>query len=394
VKVAFLDPFCGISGDMFVACFLDAGLDLEAIEGSLAELPVAGYRISRESVMRGALKATRFVVEVEEHGHEHRKFADIESLIGGSGLAAPVKEAAISIFRVLAEAEGEVHGVSAGEVTFHEVGAVDSIVDIVAAATALHAAGVEDLVVGPLRTGRGSVETAHGELPLPAPATARLLRGFDVIPSDVGAELVTPTGAAIVKARGRPARGAGPALRLEAVGVGAGARVIENFPNVARVFIGEPRDESGGMRPVDVVETTIDDATPELVAHVSSSALEAGAHDAFITPVIMKKGRPGVLLTVLSPPDLTEALVARIFRETPTLGIRVSNQQRFELERKVETVTTKFGEIPVKVSTDSDGRRRAHPEYEPCAAAARASGAPLSEVFEEARRAWEKSQRR
>lgn len=392
MRVAYLDPVCGISGDMFVACFLDAGLPLEKIRTGLDLLPLEGYEISSTKIVKNSISATRFIVDVPERQHEHRTLRSISSLIDGSGLPAKVKERALGVFRLLAEAEGEVHGISPEDVAFHEVGAVDSIVDIVASAIAMETMGIEKLMVGPLPAGRGTVQTAHGPLPVPVPATVKLLKGFEIQLTDIRGELVTPTGAAIVSAYGKPLEGAAPALKIKAVGSGAGARDVESVPNIARLFVGELANETGSRRPVDVLETTVDDASPELLGYLASRLLEAGAHDTFMTPVVMKKSRPGVLLTVLSPPGKTEELVGLVFRETPTLGIRVSHQYRYELEREIESVGTKYGEVPMKISTDGEGRRRGSPEYEVCASIARTKGLPFLEVWEEARRVWEKSQ--
>ncbi len=390
MKVAFLDPVSGLSGDMFVACFLDAGLPLERLKEGLGRLTLEGYEISSKRVLKGSVSATRFAVDVPAAQHEHRTLLAISSLIDESGLPPRVKESSLATLRALAEAEGEVHGVPAESVTFHEVGAVDSIVDIVAASLAMEAMDVGRLLVGPLPVGRGTVRTAHGTLPVPAPATAKLLRGFNIVMTGTEGELVTPTGAAILKAHGAPAERTCP-LRLEAVGSGAGAMDYEGLPNIARVFIGQPLDEPGSLRPVDVIETTIDDASPQLLGYVSGILLSAGAYDCFTTPVVMKKSRSGVLLTVLAPPARTDDLIATIFRETPTLGVRVSRQIRHELQRRVQDVDTRFGKVPVKVSVDASGRARGIPEYEACAAIASSQGLSFQEVWEEARKAWERS---
>jgi uncharacterized protein (TIGR00299 family) protein len=390
MKVAFLDPVCGISGDMFVACFLDAGLPLESLREGLGGLALGGYEISSKKVLKGSISATRFVVNVSEPQHEHRNLSSICSMIEASDLPPEVKSSSVATFSALAGAEGEVHGVPPEAVTFHEVGAVDSIVDIVAASVAMERMEVERLVVGPLPVGRGSVRTAHGRLPVPAPATAKLLRGFDIAFTGTEGELVTPTGAAILRARGEPVASA-PALRLEAVGAGAGAADFEGMANIARVFIGVELDAPGSMRTVDVIETTIDDASPQLLAYVSNALLSEGAYEAFLTSVVMKKSRPGTLLTVLAPPAKTDALVEVVFRETPTLGVRVSKQVRRELRRRVETVATRFGDVPVKVSIDAAGRARGFPEYDACSAIAASRGLPFHDVWEETRRAWERS---
>lgn len=392
MRVAYLDPVCGISGDMFVACFLDAGLPMEELKAGLDGLGLSGYEISKKTAIKNHIRATGFVVEITEPQHEHRTLPAIGSIIESSALPAAVKESALKTFGLLAEAEGRVHGIAPERVTFHEVGALDSIVDIVASSIALKSMRVEKMFVGPLPSGAGMVGTAHGRLPVPAPATAELLKGFEIVFSDLEGELVTPTGAAIVKAHGTPVMGRAPAIRIDALGTGAGSRDFERLPNIARVFIGELRDEQGSARPVDVIESTVDDTSPEVLGYLIGRLLDAGAYDAFLTPVVMKKSRPGVLLTVLCPPGMTEDLAGIVFSETPTLGVRVSEQRRYELQRRIETVRTRFGEVPVKVSVDGRGAPRGSPEYEVCASIARAKGLPLREVWNEARRAWEKSQ--
>jgi uncharacterized protein (TIGR00299 family) protein len=392
VRVAYLDPVCGISGDMFVACFLDAGLDLTTLKAGLETLPLEGFEISCRKVLKKGLSSTLFIVRTAEEHERHRNLPGIISMIEGSGLSAGVKRAASEVFRALADAEAKVHGVSPEDVGFHEVGAVDSIVDIVSAAIALEATRVDELLVGPLPSGRGTVRSAHGPLPVPAPATVELLNGFELVFREVQGELVTPTGAAIVKALGRPARGLEPMMELEAVGYGAGTMDLEGLPNVARVFLGETRAEARNSKQVDVIEATIDDASPQIFGYLMERLLNAGAYDVFTSPVTMKKSRPGVLLTVLAPVELADSLIKTVFKETPTLGVRVCRQWRRELERKLETVSTRMGDIIVKVSIDSDGTARGIPEYESCASVAKAKGLPLWQVWNEARRAWEESQ--
>ena len=392
MKAAYIDPVSGMSGDMFVACFLDAGLDIETLRAGLETVPLKGYDISCKKVLKKSLTATSFVVETTEEAHEHRHLPGILSLIDRSGLSPRVKEMASDTFRVLARAEGEVHGVPPEEVGFHEVGAVDSIVDIVSAAIAVDSMDVSDLLVGPLPCGRGTVRTAHGPLPVPVPATTKLLAGFEVIFTDVEGELVTPTGAALLKALGTPAKAPVPALRVTGVGYGAGTRDFEGLPNVARIFLGRTEDEAGPVRDLDVIETTVDDASPQIFGYLFERLLRDGAFDVFTTPVVMKKSRTGLNLTVLAPPDRTDSLVKVIFEETPTLGVRVSRSRRHELRRKHEKVTTRHGTIDIKVSLDAQGAARGVPEYESCASVARSKHLPFRQVWNEALRAWEKSQ--
>jgi uncharacterized protein (TIGR00299 family) protein len=388
VKIAYLDCFSGISGDMFVAAFLDAGVRLDELSELLRRLPLTGWAVRAESTKRGSLAATRFVVETDEAGHAHageRRLSEVLDVIQKSTLPVPVKDTSSRVFSELARAEAHVHGVKPGEVHFHEVGAVDSVIDIVGAACCLHLSGVEKLYASVLSVGKGRIASRHGTLPLPAPAAARLLAGKNVRVLDVEAELVTPTGAALVSALASQEAMPSP-FRLESVGHGAGASELKELPNVLRVFIGTREPAPAEMGWVDVIETTIDDMNPQIYSFLQERLFQMGALEVFLTPVQMKKGRPGSLLTVLSEPGRAARLAEEIFGQTTTLGLRVSMQQRMELSRTVEEVETKFGTIRVKVPAGFPDR--ASPEYEDCARAAREGGVPVAAVLDAARAAW------
>jgi uncharacterized protein (TIGR00299 family) protein len=397
MRLAYLDCFSGISGDMFVAAFLDAGVKLDELRNLLECLPMAGWTISTQSCRRGSLAATRFVVGTgaqtanarpgvgKGEPLEERRVSEILGIIERSSLPAQVKHMSTLVFSELATAEARVHGVGPGEVHFHEVGALDSVIDIVGAACCLHLAGIDKLFASALSIGRGQLKTRHGTIPLPAPAAARLLTGKSVRVLDVDAELVTPTGAAIVSAlasqEGMPAT-----FKLESVGHGAGTNELTALPNLLRVFIGSFDSAPAEAGLVDVIETTIDDMNPEIYTFLQERLFQMGALEVFLTAVQMKKGRPGVLLTVLSEPGLSKALAEEILCQTSTLGLRISTQQRMELARSVQTVGTPFGDIRVKVPVGFPDR--ASPEYEDCARAARERGVPVMAVFEAARAAW------
>jgi hypothetical protein len=380
MKIAYLDAFSGISGDMTVGALLHLGVPLEALQAELAKLPLTGYRLSQTERRLSGIRAIKFAVEVNEPLGE-RSFRAIARMLRESDLIPQVKETAVRIFTVLAEAEGRVHGIAPGSVHFHEVGAVDSIVDIVGAAFCLRTLGIEKVYASALPMGKGLVPSRHGVLPIPAPATVELLKGLQVRLEDGGAEMVTPTGAAIVAAVAQ--QGAVPQLQLTAVGYGAGDRILSDRPNLLRVLLGNtgetPREEQ-----LLVLETNIDDLNPELYEHVMERLFAAGARDVFLLPIQMKKNRPGVLLWVLGEITDREKLSALIFAETSTLGIRSYPVARVALRRESKEVITLYGTVRVKLAYSPDGRIHAAPEYEDCKRLAREKDVPLRVVYEAA----------
>ncbi|HEX8560121.1 MAG TPA: nickel pincer cofactor biosynthesis protein LarC [Pyrinomonadaceae bacterium] len=399
MRTLYFDCFAGISGDMTLGALVAAGADARELKGRLALLDVPGYEVEFETVDRSGISATRAVVRLTRDEKHHRHLSDIEKIIRGSRLGDSVKERALKIFGRLAEAEARVHNVPVERIHFHEVGAVDAIVDVVGACIGFELLGVESFRSSALHVGSGMVEMAHGRFPVPPPAVAELLRGAPVYSTDVAGELVTPTGAAVVAA---VCEGFGPMprMRVEATGYGAGARDYKNFPNVLRVIVGEAEAESGagggGGSPSDeellMVETNVDDVSPQVLGHLMERALAAGALDCFFTHVQMKKNRPGVLVSVLCRPPEREALTALLFEETPTLGVRAYGVSRRALERESVTVETEFGTIAVKVGRDGRGRVLvAAPEFEECRAAALARGVSLRDVQEAARAAFRES---
>jgi hypothetical protein len=391
MKIAFLDAFSGISGDMTVGALLHLGLPLAAVREAIATLALADVEVDAESVFRSGIRATKFHVRVHghhpdgphahDHGHPHRPYVEIRDLIERSRLDPAVRGRALAIFARLAEAEGRVHGVPAERVEFHEVGALDAIVDIVGAALGFVHLGVDAVHASPLPMGDGLVRSAHGPLPVPAPAVVELLRGRLVRPGDGAAELVTPTGAAIVAALARD-EGA-PEMRVGGVGYGAGDRTLSDRPNLLRIVVGEAETPIG-TDDVVVLEATIDDMNPELYEHVLERLLAAGARDAFLVPVIMKKSRPGTMLRVLAAPPDRERLAGILFAETSTIGLRWTTWRRMVLPRETRQVETPYGTVAVKVARAPDGSLNVAPELDDCRRIARERGVALKLVHQAA----------
>jgi hypothetical protein len=386
MRLAYLDCFSGISGDMFVAAFLDAGVDLGELKGLLECLPMGGWKISVEKTKRGSFAATRFKVSVEETRKE-RRLSEILELIDKSSIPPLVKQNSSKVFLKLAEAESRVHGIRPEEVHFHEVGAVDSIIDIVGAASCLHLTGVKELYASTLSLGKGGTTAQHGFIPLPAPATSFLLVGHEVRMTGVEAELVTPTGAAIVSSLAKQDDVPVP-FRLDRIGYGAGSSEFEGLPNVLRVFLGSCEGLEFERGLVQVIETTIDDMNPQVYEFLREKLFEMGALDVFLTAIQMKKGRPGVLVTVLCEPGLSTKLGEEILTQTTTLGLRISTQTRMELAREVQEISTAYG--PIRIKVPEAFPERGYPEYDDCHKAARAHGVTLIAVYEAARAAWSK----
>ena len=388
MKIAYLDAFSGISGDMTVGALVHLGLPLAVVEEAIAALGLADVALSVERVARSGIAATKFHVRVRgerpEHahdGHAHRPYAAIRALLERSSLPAAAKASALAIFARLAEAEGRVHGVAPDAVEFHEVGALDAIVDVVGAALGFAHLGIEAVYAAPLPLGQGRVRSAHGPLPVPAPAVVELLAGRPVRLEDGAAELVTPTGAAIVAALARAE--AVPEMRISAVGYGAGDRTLADRPNVLRILVGEPVVATG-TDDVVVLETTIDDMSPQLYEHVLERLLAAGARDAFLVPAIMKKSRPATVLRVLAAPADRDRLAAIVFAETSTIGLRWTTWHRLVLPREEATVETPWGRVRVKIARGPDGSRNVAPEYEDCRRLAVERGVALKHVIQAA----------
>lgn len=383
-RVIYFDCPSGASGDMVLGALVDAGVPLEALRAELGKLGVAGWTLTAREVRRGAFRATKIDVEVDRAvPRESRHLADIVAILAGSGLPAAVVATATRIFTRLAEAEARVHGSTVEAVHFHEVGAIDAIVDVTGAVLGLHLLGAAAVHVSVLPVGGGFVDTAHGRMPVPGPGTVELLRGFPVVDTGVRAELVTPTGAAILTTL---ATGAGrmPAMTVERVGYGAGTADLPDSPNVLRCFVGETA-EAAGTETIAQVETTIDDMSPQLYEPLMDRLFEAGALDVFLTPVIMKRSRPGTVLTALCPPDRVGDLSRVLFEESSTIGVRWSEMSRARLDREMVTITTAYGTLPAKVSRLGGRIVTVTPEFADVARIAREKGLPVREVLDQAR---------
>jgi uncharacterized protein (TIGR00299 family) protein len=392
MKTGYFDCFAGASGDMILGCLFDLGFDKGDLEGAMADLGLKGVEIEVGQVTRKVIRATG--VEVRFPGDQpHRTHKDIDAMIAASDLPATVKANSRKAFDILADAESRVHGMPREKVHFHEVGAVDSIVDVVGAFAGLEKIGIEDVVSSPLALGTGSVECQHGTLPLPAPATMEIAAGLPVRGRNLEGEMTTPTGAAILKAAAS-AFGPIPAMKVEAVGYGAGSRDLKEIPNVLRLFLGERGPAGGtvgtggegaiGFDRVTLLETNIDDMNPEYFSHIYDDLFKKGALDVWVTPVLMKKGRPGFVLSVLADQAVVTALTEAVLSKTTTAGIRMIEVDRCKLEREIVEVETRFGKVRVKVFALGSARRCA-PEYEDCLRVSRDQDVSIDDVIEDAR---------
>jgi uncharacterized protein (TIGR00299 family) protein len=424
MKVAYLDCFSGISGDMMLGALVHAGVDPELFRRTVSALGV-NARIEVHAVNRSGISSTKVDVitgeagaddqhvvlepkHEHEHGHDHhhehshdhehkdhthehhdhgRSLHEIEKLIGAGKLEPAVRDLALRAFRLLGEAEAKIHNIPLEEIHFHEVGAVDAIVDITCAAAGCVSLGVERWLCSPVNVGGGTVKCAHGVFPVPAPATAELLKGARVYSSGINAELVTPTGAAILRAL-NVEYVAMPELTIDRIGYGAGSRDLQETANVARITIGDAVTQSENADVVTVIETAVDDLTPEVISYVIEQTIAAGALDAMAAPVQMKKGRPGHLITALCRPEDGSRISGLLLRETSALGVRMRQENRRVMQRKLETVSTPWGEVRVKLGYLDGELANCAPEFEDCRRVAQEHGVPLKMVMQEALRAY------
>lgn len=385
MRIAYLDCPSGISGDMTLAALVDAGVELDRIRAGIDSLGLPGVRLVASEVRRKGFRGTHLMVEhAPEHAHRH--LHHITDMIDASQLSAAQKDLAKRIFTRLGEAEAKVHGTTIRKVHFHEVGAVDSIADIVGAAIGWDLLAVDRIHASPVPTGRGFVEIAHGRCSIPAPATAELLCGVPLAESHVDAELTTPTGAAILSTL-VDTYGPVPAMRIEKIGYGAGTRDLAEQPNLLRLFVGEAADTLDSDQ-AWVLETNLDDVSGEVIGYCTTKLWEAGALDVYTTAIQMKKNRPGVTLTVLVPPGLVDKAEKIVFRETGTLGVRRWPVSRHKLERKPLEVQTEWGPITGKLGWIAGQAPSFSPEFESCSRAANERGVPLKDVYEAAQRAF------
>ncbi len=389
MKLAYFDCFSGISGDMTLGALVDAGCAVDHLRAELRGLQVPGWELSAEKVWKNGMAATYVKVKTEDQS-KHRSLGAILEILQKSELASQVCERAAAIFSKLGEAESLVHDVPLEKIHFHEVGAVDAIVDIVGSCIGFHALGIKKFACSALNVGGGAAKMAHGVLPVPAPATASLLQGKPTYSNGVQKELVTPTGAAIV-ATLCDSFGPQPPMSVSAIGYGAGTADLEGQPNVVRIMIGETAEKSvaGFDEEIAVIEANLDDMNPQIYGYFLEKALAAGALDVYTTPVQMKKNRPGTLLTVLCKPQDTNTLMSLIFAETTTFGARTYRAQRRTLPREFLSVATAFGDVRIKISRVNGRIQHAAPEYDDCRKLAVEKNVPLQRVISEALRAYE-----
>jgi uncharacterized protein (TIGR00299 family) protein len=378
MRICYLDAFSGISGDMTVGALVDAGAPCDALISSLESLDT-GARYAVEKTTRRGITASKFRVHLDGAPQKHRHLSHILRLIEAAPLAAGVKSNAAAIFERLGQAEAQVHGVPVEKVHFHEVGAADSIADIVGACVALDLLGVDQVHVSAINVGSGTVLTEHGVLPVPAPATAALLAGIPVYARGPEMELTTPTGAAIASTLGK-SFGPLPAMRISSIGHGAGDRDFREQANVLRVLVGE-QTTAPESTVVSVIEANIDDSSPQVLGYTLDRLMEAGALDVSLSPLQMKKNRPGSLLRVIARPEDQERLAQMIFAETSTLGLRIHTAERRVEERRTVEVETPWGKVRGKISGHGSAQEMFAPEYDDCRALAERHGAPLKQVL-------------
>jgi uncharacterized protein (TIGR00299 family) protein len=387
MKIAYFDCIAGASGDMILGALLDAGLSEAELRRGLAALRLEGFELDCRKVVKNGFSAMKVDVVVTDHSHE-RRLHDIETIVARSELSEGIREKAISIFRRLAEVEAGIHNRPVDAVHLHELGGVDTIVDVTGALVGLAALGVEKVYVSPLPLGRGFTRGAHGPIPLPAPATVALLKGAPIVGSEIEKELVTPTGAALLTSLAE-SFGPIPPMTLSAVGYGAGGWDLP-IPNVLRLLLGETAAQGGAsVETLVMLETNVDDQNPEIYEYVMARLFQAGALDVFFSDIQMKKNRPATLLHVLGRPEHTEALRAILFAETSSLGVRQQTVTRYALPRRIQSVETPFGPVRVKIAWWAEGKAKFAPEYEDCRRLAEEHQVPLREVYLAAGRAAE-----
>jgi len=379
MKTAYLDCFSGISGDMFLGALLDAGLPFETLKAALQTLPLEGYRLEMQREERGHLFGTRFLVGVDKEKQVERGIRDIKKIIEAGHLSNGVKKNSMEVFEAIASEEGKIHNRPPEEIHFHEVGAADSIIDIVGTFVGIEFLGIGFITASSLPLGSGFTETEHGTIPLPAPATVALLKGISVYDSGLRHELVTPTGAALVK-RLAGSFGVMPPMIVENIGYGVGGRNLPDRPNLLRILIGRDQTEDH-VETIVMLEANLDDTNPEWMGFIMDRLFEAGALDVVFYPGQMKKNRPGILVQVMAHPQKRDELMDILFRESTTLGIRFRYCQRKVLQRSIDEIDSPWGKILAKKITRPDGSFFFQPEYEACKKIAEKHGLPIKEVY-------------
>jgi pyridinium-3,5-bisthiocarboxylic acid mononucleotide nickel chelatase len=392
MRIAYFDCFSGISGDMAIGAFLDAGLSFKTLSRELARLKVKGYALKKKKVMRGQISGTKFDCLTRDHGHSHRSIKEISRIINRSSLNKKVKDTAKNIFTNIGSVEARIHGLNPKhDIHLHELGDIDSIIDIVGVAIALDELGIDEIYSSNIDLGRTFINSRHGVLPIPAPAALELLKGMPVEIGAIKAELVTPTGAGILKTLSK-GFGQMPRMKITNIGYGAGSKDAPDRPNMLRVIIGE-KAEAFKEDKVSVVETNIDDMNPQFFEYLFERLFKAGALDVYTTSIQMKKSRPAFKLSVLVRPADLKAVSDIIFKETTAIGVRFYEAGRFKLERKIVKAKTQYGNLKVKISTSPEGIFTASPEYDDCVKAARNRRAPLKAVYEAAGKAVKRDQK-
>ncbi|MGI6711263.1 MAG: nickel pincer cofactor biosynthesis protein LarC [Bacillota bacterium] len=380
MKIAYFDCGAGISGDMCLGALIHAGVNMDQLKDQLATLPLSNYRITPTSVIKRGISATQVHVTYEEQNQPSRHLKDITAIINQSTLLTEIKEKSIAVFTRLAEAEARVHGCTVDQVHFHEVGAVDAIIDIVGTVTCLSLLQVEKIISSPLPMGHGFVRCAHGLIPIPAPATLELLRNIPIYGVNIEGELVTPTGAAIITTLA-DSFGPFPTMNISTIGLGSGEKDFD-IPNILRISLGE-ENSPFSYEEITVIEASIDDMNPEFYSYLWEQAFSRGALDIFLIPIYMKKGRPGNLVTVLCYKENLEKLITLFLQETTSLGTRIRTEKRFICPRKTVTVNTKYGQVDVKIGF-FQGHYDIAPEYENCRLLAKKKQIPLKDIYLEA----------
>ncbi len=378
MKIAYLDTVAGIAGDMTMAAFVSAGLPIDELSSELKKLPLTGFELIGKHVMRNSISAVHIEVAISHTPHYHRHLKDIYQIIDTSSLSSRVKEASKSIFHVIGEAEAKIHNTTLEQIHFHEVGALDSIVDIVGVAICLEKFGIERIYTSPVRLGSGGlINTQHGIMPTPSPATIQILKNYPTVLTSIPEELTTPTGAGIVKALSSGVLD-DEIIRVQTIGYGAGSKEFAQLPNFLRVVVGELDSEVEQERIV-VVETNIDDMNPQVYPYLIEKLLAAGAHDAYLVPIIMKKGRPGILLSVMAGKSKLDAVSQIIYTQTSTIGLRIQEIGRRKLPRRALEIQTQFGTVKAKAVL-RDGKEMLAPEFEECRRIAEERGMSVLEV--------------
>ena len=384
MKTAYVDCFSGISGDMTLGALMDAGVSIDTLCAGLAKLSLPGYELKAEKVNRSGISATKAHVIIDRKNQKSRHLSDILDIIEGSSLSPTVKEKSGRIFKRMAAAEAKVHGTIPDKIHFHEVGAVDAIVDIVGSVIGLDHLGITQIITSSINVGSGTVRTSHGIFPIPAPATAELLKGIPFYQSSTQFELATPTGAAIISTLSN-SFGPLPAMNVASIAHGAGDKDFPDRPNILRLMIGEPvanYEEDTSI----VIETNIDDMSPQVYDYLIERLMKQGAQDVYLSPIIMKKGRPAILLSVLTDRSKTDALLDIVFHETTSIGARIQEVGRKKLSREIREVDTVYGRVGVKVSKRGNEILTVTPEYDDCRRIAEERKVPLKKVMDEAKK--------